>query len=413
MPVVPRLCLAALACVPLCSHVGAQELNLTLTEDQAIMQFMERSPDVRALRHRVAEQAQQNQARTLLANPMLWYTQESAAGVRDDFLQFRQPIPLTGRRRLFDKANRDATASVEATVDYEIHQLRAAIRSVFTSLLRAQQREQAVGESLQEIGETVRVLTAREREGDGSRFDRLRGERELEELRATLAGETIARARARSELAGRIGIAGSTESLVATPTSDPDLTLPPVAQLVDQALASRADLRAESSRLASVDAEHEAGRRLRFPQPSVTGGLKRTDVGGIADTGYTLGVELTLPLSNRGQAETARTKATSVRVRADQEALRLRIAREVRTAYQVATLSRQRAQNYVAGTGVSGEALALIARLAYEEGEQGILELIDAHRVTLSTRLRGIDLLADARQARVELDRVVGHEVSR
>ena len=28
-------------------------------EDQAIMQFMERSPDVRALRHRVAEQAQQ------------------------------------------------------------------------------------------------------------------------------------------------------------------------------------------------------------------------------------------------------------------------------------------------------------------------------------------------------------------
>ena len=79
----------------------------------------------------------------------------------------------------------------------------------------------------------------------------------------------------------------------------------------------------------------------------------------------------------------------------------------------MATLTRQRAQSYVAGTGVSGEALALIARLAYEEGEQGILELIDAHRVTLSTRLRGIDLLADARQAQVELDRVVGHEVSR
>ena len=74
MPLVPRLCLAALACVLLCSHVGAQEPNLTLTEDQAIMQFMERSPDVRALRHRVAEQAQQNQARTLLANPSLWYT---------------------------------------------------------------------------------------------------------------------------------------------------------------------------------------------------------------------------------------------------------------------------------------------------------------------------------------------------
>ena len=88
-------CFGASACLLLCSHVDAQVVTptrtLTLTEDQAIMRFMEQSPDVRALRHRVAEQAQQNRARTLLTNPMLWYTQENAAGVRDDFLQFRQP----------------------------------------------------------------------------------------------------------------------------------------------------------------------------------------------------------------------------------------------------------------------------------------------------------------------------------
>ena len=410
MRAVSRPCLAASAFLSLWSPLGAQELILTLTEDQAIVQFMEQSPDVRALRHRVAEQAQQNRARTLAANPMLWYTQENAAGVRDDFLQFRQPIPLTGRRGLFETANREATAFIEATVDYEIHQLQAAVRSAFASLLGTQRREQALGASLQEIEETVRVLTAREREGEGSRFDRLRGERELEELRATLTGETIARARARAELAGRIGIAGSTESLVAVPASDHNTVLPPVAQLVDQALASRADLRAGSSRLASVEAEHEAGRRLRYPQPAVTGGMKRTRIGGVADTGYTFGVELTLPLSNRGQTETARTAATSGRLRADQEALLLRIEREVRTAYEVATLTRQRAQNYLEGTGTSGEALTRIARLAYQEGEQGILELIDAHQLALSARLRGIDLMNEARQAEVELSRVVGNE---
>ena len=408
MRAVLRLCFIVSASMGLSAPLSAQEL----TEEQAVARFMDQSPDVRALRYRVTEQAQQNRLRTLVANPMVWYTRENAAGVRDDFLQFRQPIPITGRRGLFDTANRKATASVEAMVEYQLKQLEATVRSAFWTLLRSQQRETAMGESLREIDETVRVLVVREREGEGSRFDRLRGEREQAELRATLAGETIARARARSDLAGLVGMTGSAETLVAVATPSSGTPLPPVDRLVEQAVRSRADLRAGSARLDSVEAEHRAERRLRFPQPSVTGGLKRTRVGGVADTGYAFAVELTLPLSNRGQTEAARTAATSGRLRADQDALRLRVEREVRRAYQVAMLTRQRARDYADSAAASGEALARIARLAYEEGERGILELLDAHRVALAGRLRGIDLLDDARQAEVELSRVVGNEVT-
>ena len=159
--------------------------------------------------------------------------------------------------------------------------------------------------------------------------------------------------------------------------------------------------------------EAAAGRRLKLPEPSLVGGIKRTRIRGITDTGYAFGVELDIPVSNRGQAETAQFAATAERLSADQDALRLRIERDVRAAHLTATLTRQQARAYIEGATAAGEELARIARLAYEEGEQGILELIDAHRVALAARLRGIDLLGNARQAEIALGRVVGSEVIR
>ena len=56
--------------------------------------------------------------------------------------------------------------------------------------------------------------------------------------------------------------------------------------------------------------------------------------------------------------------------------------------------------------------MAAIATAAYEEGEYGILELLDSHRVTLSAGLRLLELSAAARRAAVELDRAIGGETT-
>ncbi len=56
--------------------------------------------------------------------------------------------------------------------------------------------------------------------------------------------------------------------------------------------------------------------------------------------------------------------------------------------------------------------MAAIATAAYEEGEYGILELLDAHRVTLGAELRLLDLSAAARRAAIELDRAIGGETT-
>ena len=49
--------------------------------------------------------------------------------------------------------------------------------------------------------------------------------------------------------------------------------------------------------------------------------------------------------------------------------------------------------------------------MSYEEGAIGILELLDSYRVNRQALLRLADLESMAKEAQIELDRVVGAEV--
>jgi outer membrane protein TolC len=76
----------------------------------------------------------------------------------------------------------------------------------------------------------------------------------------------------------------------------------------------------------------------------------------------------------------------------------------------VATIQQERLIRYQESATAIAEPLAKIGRVAYEEGELSILELLDADRQALDARLRILDLAAAARRAAVELDRAIGRE---
>ena len=64
---------------------------------------------------------------------------------------------------------------------------RTDLRLAFYRLVVAHERENAVSAGMREIEEVARLLRVREQEGEGSRYDRLRAERELAEYRSQLA----------------------------------------------------------------------------------------------------------------------------------------------------------------------------------------------------------------------------------
>lgn len=159
--------------------------------------------------------------------------------------------------------------------------------------------------------------------------------------------------------------------------------------------------------------EQQAAGRLARPHPIVSGGWKQTAETGRSDSGYTFGVGVAVPLFARGAAEAAMSSAALAAAEARRAALALEIEADVRVAHARAEAARERVQAYETDALVRSRELVRIATLAYDEGELGILELLDAHRTRLDAELRAVALKTDARLAAVLLDFATADEVMR
>jgi cobalt-zinc-cadmium efflux system outer membrane protein len=382
-----------------------------LTEAEATRIFLEQSPQAR--RASVIERAAEAELRShaVVANPGVAYHVEEAAGVRDEFLTVEQELPITGRRGLL-RERAEVAASVAGLaarrdLQSDAHELR---RSFFEVLYRERVLE-ALRDEEDLLARTLEILEAREREGEGSGYDVLRAEQELGEHR----GE-VARARANLSAArARFGSFFDPALLMSAAELAGDLTpvdpLPETEQATLEALELRLDLRSLAAERERLELEQRAARRERFPEPVLTAGWKRTESLGLSDTGYVAAVIVPLPIFDRGRAEHARASAEAERVELDTLVLSRRIRAEVQAAVERERAARQAVELYGEGAERRAAELSRIARLRYEEGESGVLELLDAHRTSLAIRLRALAARYDARLARIERDRVIGREV--
>ena len=380
----------------------------TLTEAQALARMRAEHPQLTALRLGVRELEADTRERRLLANPTVSYTREDAGTTADDFLLVSQELPVRGRIGLLDRAAQQAVTAAEARADASVVAFETRLRLAFTALLLAQERTRALDSGLSELQRMVDVLLAREREGEGSRFDRLRAEREVADIETDLEAAEIERLSAQARLAAFFapgtdpaGLRAGGKLLDAPRRVDPGT-------LVQRALTTRADYRALELSAEQWGTERRAAERLRYPGAEINAGLKRTGADRARESGYAVTATMVVPLFNRGQAQVARAAAARARVDAERQALRGTIESEVRAAQVAAARYRDLADRYRATSVEPAAELVAIADAAYEEGEYGILELLDAHRVTLGAQLRLLELSAAARGAGIELDRVIG-----
>ena len=392
-------------------RVPQESPPLRLTEREAVARFLSNDPRVRALNARIDEVRATQAERTLWPNPSVTFSRESVLGAHDTFVLARQDLPISGRRARLRTAGGLAVEASQAEARFERVQLQADVREAYTDLLVAQQREAALEGSIDALQKLVSVLRTREEGGEGSTYDRMRGQRALVDLEAERSLAAADRARVQGRLAAYLGPGTAAEALVATDAlTPPPSEAPLVSALVEQALANRGDYRAAQISIARFEAERSAATRLQIPTPSLTGGLKRSDLGGTTSSGYQLSVDVAIPLFSRGQAATALATAQKERAQAETESWRLQIEAEVRAAYNVARIQQERVARYEESTTAIAGSLAKIGRVGYEEGELGILELLDAERQALDARLRLLELAAAARRAAIDLDRVVGVE---
>ena len=341
-------------------------------------------------------------SRTVWPNPSIAYSREGAGFT--EFLQAEQVLPIFGIRSALSRAGVAAVAAAEAERDARLWALRAEAAGVVARLAAAHATVDAAQAAAGRIEDLTAVLRVRETEGEGSRFDRLRAEIELAGVRRTAADARVDVATARAALTALLPV-GVTVTTV-DPVVAADRPLPPDAELMSRAVASRAELRALQQ--ASIRGREEAAvaTRQRLPQPTVIAGVKRADDVNGRETGGLFGIGVTLPLFDTGRREAARWEAEQRRAEAQRHAIEQQIRSEVAAAFEIARV-REDAQR-TAPLPQSIDELVAMAALAYREGEIGIAALLDASRAAGDARARDIGLRLDVRLAHIELERAVG-----
>jgi cobalt-zinc-cadmium efflux system outer membrane protein len=395
---------------------GAQNDLQSWSESQVIERFWAESPQARELRARVALVEAEGRTRVVYPNPAFAYSREGAG--YNGFFELSQAVPVSGRVGVLRKAGDAAVTVAEADRDAALWSLRSDLRIAFYQMLASQERLTAVTSGIAEVDRLIVVLRKREEEGEGSRYDRLRTEREAAELRSDAIVTRTLIAAARARLLAFLP-EGTRLDLVRGELTIPGET-PGLEGLVRRAMEARADYRAERRNLARFQIEEAAARRLRVPEPQFTVGLKRADnIPGLPPTPYSLAttsgsafsVSVPIPVFNNGRVEVARYRAEQDQVSAHMTVLVRQIRTEIQGARDVVEIRRASLDQYQREIESAGSELTRITQVAYQEGEVGILELLDSFRVNRTATLRLLDLRTGLKEAFVELERVVGEEV--
>ena len=404
-----RASLLGAALLAVCLPALARAQSLPLTESEALARLSDDSPRVRAQRAAVDVARADVLVARRWPNPRFTFDRESVAGVTENIITVGQPLPVTGRRSLEIQA---ASALVDAAThraDDWVRRARADLRLVFAQLVAAQAREHEVQLARTRLQELVQILERREAAGDAAGFDRLRAERDVFDLEADEAIAATDRARAQALLAGFF-VAADPATLVAVGASSPPPDIPAVDVLLARAWAVRGELTALGHEREAARLSGQAADRRRLPEPEVIAGTKSSSVGG-GDIGGVVGVQATWPLFDRGRSDRAVADARERQAAARADAFKLSLAADVTALREVVLRRRATADRYRATATRGTGQIERIARVSYEAGERGILELLDAYRTGIAAAARQASLDLAARQAEIELEFVSGWEM--
>lgn len=344
----------------------------------------------------------------LRPNPELNIQTENVAG-SGDYRGFRSaettaqvtlPLELGGKRPArvaLANAQQDRAQIEQAVIAAD---LRLAVTQAYVTAVSAAERATVAQRQVTIAGEALRSAQVRVRAGRASPLEAQRAE--LAHLNAQATQEQADRLAsvARANLGRLIGgpVAGTLdlrwfETLV-------------VAGPVDRAAVSdMLTARAAALDVATADAQVLLAGAQRVPDLQLFAGPRR--LSGSNDTAMLMGINIPLQIFDNGGA--AQAQARAERQRADAT----RRMTEIQLDQAIASADAEVANAETAARIASGPALAAaqeaarIARIGYREGKFGQIDLIEAERTLLDTRMAAIDALATYHDASARRDRLV------
>jgi cobalt-zinc-cadmium efflux system outer membrane protein len=303
-------------------------------------------------------------------------------------------------------------SAASAQIDVSREEARAIRREVllelrvlFWNLASEQARVAALDTLHRQSVELVRLVTRRVEKGEARPAEAVRVEIELERVASELEASRIALGARRDQL--KLWIRGASEREV---LAEADLADVPETPDLPTALAtvrsSHPGLRAARARVRALASEAGAERMARVPGIELRGftarELERRTWGG--------GIALGLPLWDWNSGRVARAGARFEAGRKQLEWETRQTESALIEAHAECLATTRTAVRYRDRIIPRAESAAAIMEKTYRLGEAGLLELIDARRVLVETRLRYLATLVQAQLDRSRLSALAGQE---
>lgn len=407
LPLPPaRLALSLVAWTWLAGSAAAAPSS-GLTEPAALAAFLREGPGPLALTRRLASAEGDWEVGRVLANPILDLAREQvftpSGPTEQQRVGLSAEVPVLGQRA----ARLGVTDAQREIARIQIEADLAALAATFRAGFLAAQQAEALEAELQRAVATLRTLEVvverRRTAGEGSGYDVLRLRLARAEAEARLLD---AQAQAR---AGRAQLAGWLGHPVVERLHAPSLAgVPPAQGLQATQQAQHPALRLARAEVTRARAELALAWRTPLAEPQLSVGLKQTNEPTVQGLGYTAGLAWPLPLLNVGRAQVVRAEASLARAEAEERVVAVRLAAELTAARDTLAARLAHLERHAREVGPAARRVPVVARRAYEEGEQGIVALIDAHLAALEAETQAIKLRGAAWSAQLELDRATG-----
>jgi len=404
------LCVAALGLLAAPEYRADEPPLARLTLIQALEEASARSPVLQAQRALVEQvEGRLITAKTYPHDPevVLEGARREGAGESetDSGVRIAQVVQIGGQRgRQVEQASAELDAARSRLLREE-RQLAARVSAAFVESLRARELVEVEQASI-DLARSLSTV-ARKRFDAGS----------VAQMEVNLAQVQLGRAERDLRLA--VGAYEVARSLLAevvgldparAPEPDGELDVPTrgelaLSDLVNGALAHRADLRAFRTTVEATRARIEVARREVVPDLALEAFYGRED-----GTDRLLGGEIgiRIPLFNRNRGPIAEARAAERRAVADTEAMVLQVRQEVvaaRARYRASTEAALDLERQVLGT--LDDHLRLLQR-SFESGKTSWTEVLVFRREFVDIQRDYIETLSEARLAGIELDLAAG-----
>jgi outer membrane protein, heavy metal efflux system len=388
----------ALALAAAATHASA------LTEAEAVRRGLSH-PDLQAMQEaRIGEALGASAASGLWPNPEIELSRErvDGSGGRSDEtdIWIRQRLDLAGVRARERDAAGMLVVAARAHADMIDREQARDIRRRFYDALAADALLDQASAWHSRLDRLLAGAARRVAAGDASRYELLRLQKELFLVNAELLERQAAAESARERLFAMIGgEPGSLSGQLLPPDAEHDMA---PGLLADHPLLRVLAAESESALMSS-----EAASRRRWPALTLGGGWRTVDEAGYSADGGMFMVGVEIPVFDRGTGEKDAAASRARRLTAERSQAAQRLAAQARSTLGELRARRVGAQMLMPRQPEEPSFVA-IAEAAYEAGEIGVTELIDAHRTELAVAREHIERARLARESYIELQYIGG-----